>query len=150
MKHEVVGIPTIKLSYVTPKGHRPQLKTSADVYNVVKQLYDRNTIELREEFNVLYLNRRNVILGVLPLSIGDVRGSLVDKRIVIATALLSNASNIILAHNHPSGILSPSNEDLELTSQISRAAALHSLKVIDHLIVTKDGFLSFADEGLME
>lgn len=150
MKNVVSGIPRIKLSYVTPKGNRPQFKTSSDVYHVVKHLYDRSTIELREEFNVLYVNRNNRLLGVLPLSIGDVKGSIVDVRIVIVTALLSNASSIILVHNHPSGNTSPSTEDKEITSRISHAAKFHSLKVIEHMIVTKDGYLSFSDEGLLE
>lgn len=98
----------------------------------------------------MYLNRANRVIGVYKVSVGGITGTVADPRLILSVALKSAATSIILAHNHPSGNLKPSRADLELTTKIKTAAQLMDITVLDHLIVTSDeGFLSFADEGLM-
>ena len=78
---------------------------------------------------------------------GGICGTVADIRLILQTALLCNATAMILAHNHPSGQLNPSNEDIKLTKQIKEAARLMDMRVVDHLIITADSYYSFAEEG---
>ena len=102
-----------------------------------------------EECWVLYLNRANKLISKERLSIGGLTATVVDVKIVIKGALEKLASSIILVHNHPSGNLKPSQADLNLTKKLVAAGQFLDLPVIDHIIMTKDWYLSFADEGLM-
>jgi len=95
------------------------------------------------------MNRRNRVLGVVEISQGGLSGTVADPKVIFAAALKSCASDIVLAHNHPSGELDPSREDIALTNKIKAGAELLDLKVLDHLIISKEGFYSFADNGLM-
>jgi len=111
-------------------------------------MYDKSTIGLYEEFMVLLLNRANRVLGCLKLSKGGLTGTVVDLRILYGTALKAMASGIIIAHNHPSNNLSPSDEDRKLTKKIRDAGKLLDINLLDHLILGTDGsYVSFADEG---
>ncbi len=125
---------------------RPQIKSSKDAYEVMRSIWDDNKIDLLEQSKLMLLNRANRVLGIVDLSTGGVAGTVVDPKIVFATALKANSSSIILAHNHPSGSLTPSDADIELTKQMSKAGRLLSLPVRDHLIITRDSYYSFADE----
>ena len=107
-------------------------------------------IELLEEFKMLLVNRRNRVLGVVDISKGGLSGTVADPKVIFAAALKSCASGIILAHNHPSGELNPSREDIALTNKIKAGAEILDLKVLDHLIISNDSFYSFADEGLVQ
>ena len=109
--------------------------------------WNRNTIELQEEFKVLLLNRGNKVLGVYPLSKGGVSSTIVDLKLLFSVALKTNASGVILSHNHPSGNLNPSNVDENLTIKIKQASEFLDIKLLDHLIITKDGYYSFADNS---
>jgi DNA repair protein RadC len=95
------------------------------------------------------LNRGNKVIGICEISTGTVSGTLVDPRVVFATALKTNATGIILAHNHPSGNLKPSRADELLTDKLRKAGELLDVVVLDHIIVTTEGFYSFADEGYL-
>ena len=97
----------------------------------------------------MYLNNSNKILEKQQLSKGGITGTLVDVRLVLKTALELNAVGIILAHNHPSGTLKPSQSDIQLTQKLKGAAASLDLKVLDHIIVTEKAYFSFADDGLL-
>lgn len=108
-----------------------------------------NRIELLEEFKILLVNRRIRVLGVVDISQGGLSGTVADPKVIFAAALKSCASVIILAHNHPSGELDPSREDIAITKKLKAGAELLDLKVLDHLIISKDTYYSFADEGLM-
>lgn len=103
--------------------------------------------ENREFFVVIYLNRRNRIITHEVVSHGGISGTVVDPRIVLRRALEEHASAIILSHNHPSGNCRPSQQDVDLTNKIKNAALYFDIKVIDHIIVSDEGFYSFADEG---
>ena len=102
-----------------------------------------------EIFAVVYLNRANKIKHSEIVSEGGITGTVADPRIILKKALENDATSIILCHNHPSGSLKPSRADEELTKKINEAAAYFDIKVLDHIIVSEDGYYSFADEGLL-
>jgi DNA repair protein RadC len=95
------------------------------------------------------MNRARRILGIYELSTGGVAGTVADPKLVFTAALKANACNIILSHNHPSGNLKPSKADEELTKKIKEAGIYLDIKVLDHIIVTSEGYYSFADEGVL-
>jgi len=103
----------------------------------------------REVFAVIFLNRANKINHFEIVSAGGITGTVADPRIILKKALEENAVSIILCHNHPSGSLRPSRADEELTTKIKEAAKYFDIKVIDHIIVSEDGYYSFADEGIL-
>ena len=94
----------------------------------------------------MLLNRANKILGIFTVSTGGVAGTVADPKVTFATALKGNASSIILAYNHPSGNLKPSEADRQLTNKLSQAGKLLDISVLDHLIITAEEYFSFADE----
>ncbi len=102
-----------------------------------------------EEFWILYLNNANKIIEKVQISKGGITGTLVDVRITLKKALELGATSLILAHNHPSGNLNPSEADKQLTNKLKIAGESLDIKVLDHLIVTEKSYFSFADEGLM-
>ena len=103
----------------------------------------------REVFAVIFLNQANRINHFEVVSQGGITGTVADPRIILKKALESRAVNLILCHNHPSGNLKPSQADEDLTYKIKEAAHFFDIKVIDHIIVSQEGYFSFADEGMM-
>jgi DNA repair protein RadC len=149
--NEIFQVAEVQLTYkskVSPKL-RPKVSTSADAYTVLRGLWNSDTIELREEFKIFLLNRANKVLGVYDISSGGVAGTVVDAKLIFIAALRGLASSIILAHNHPSGNLQPSQQDIDLTHKISQGAKLLDLSVMDHIIVTTTEYYSFQDNGKM-
>lgn len=102
-----------------------------------------------EEFWILYLNNANKIIDQFQISKGGITGTLVDVRITLKKALEIGAVSLILAHNHPSGNLNPSEADKQLTKKLKTASESLDIKILDHLIVTEKSYFSFADEGLL-
>lgn len=148
---EWTKVAEVELVYKTTvkASERPLIKSSADSYKLLLDIWDGNKIEMQEEFKVLFLNRGNRVIGVYDASTGGICGTVADPRLILAAALKSLAVNLILAHNHPSGNLKPSRADEELTSKINEAAKFHDIKVLDHIILTPQQYYSFADEGLL-
>ena len=101
-----------------------------------------------EEFWIIYMNNSNKVISKSQLSKGGITGTLVDVRIVFKTALEMGATALILCHNHPSGTLIPSDADKQITRKLKLAGDSLEIKVLDHLIVTKTSYYSFADEGI--
>lgn len=125
---------------------KKKISGSHDAYqNLNPYLSDLRT----EEFWALFLNQSNKVVHKTQLSTGGINQSLVDVRILFKTALEHFATGIIVAHNHPSGNLKPSQEDLKITKQISEAGKLMNISLLDHLIITQNAYFSFADEGLL-
>ncbi|MGV8915911.1 MAG: RadC family protein [Kaistella sp.] len=123
-----------------------QITQSSDIYKVLQPfLSDLQT----EEFWVIFLNQNNRLIGKSKLSSGGINQSVVDVRILFKAALDHFATGIVIAHNHPSGNLKPSQEDLKITKQISEAGTLLNIQLLDHLIIAQNSFLSFADENLL-
>lgn len=101
-----------------------------------------------EEFYVIYLSRSNKLLGIKQVSVGGMTGTIADGKVIFKEALDLKATGMILAHNHPSGRLKPSEQDLRLTSQLRKFGTMIEIGIIDHIIVTDAGFFSFAENGL--
>ena len=124
--------------------------TSSDqAYELLIKHWSEDLIQLQEEFKVLLLNRANHVLGIVHLSKGGVSGTVVDMKVLFAVTLKSLASGIILAHNHPSGNLKPSESDLALTRKVMKGCEMLDICLLDHLIITNQEYLSIKDEGLM-
>ncbi len=125
---------------------RNKIKTSQEAYDLIKQFY-QDDIEIYESFFILLLNKGCFTVGYAKISQGGISGTIVDKKIVAKYAIDSLASGIILAHNHPSGTLQPSEQDLKLTKELEQALNLLDVNVMDHIILTKENYYSFADNG---
>lgn len=121
----------------------------ATAHAIFKEAWNDNKMDMVEEFKILLLRQNNVCIGVSHISSGGISSCVADPRIIFATALKANASSIILAHNHPSGNLTPSSQDMELTNKMTQAGKFLDIKVLDHLIITSDGYSSMADDGYM-
>ncbi len=125
---------------------KTMVKTSSDIASYLQtKLKDFR----HEVFAVLYLNRANKINHFQIISEGGITGTVADPRIILRKALEEDAVNLILCHNHPSGSLKPSRADEQLTTKIKEAARFLDITVLDHIIVSEDGYYSFADEGLI-
>lgn len=146
---EWTKVAEVELVYKTKvkPSERPKISSVKDCYQLLKQLWNENTIEMQEEFKVLLLNRGNKVIGIYEASAGGITGTVADPRLILAAAIKSLSVSIILSHNHPSGNLKPSRADEELTQKIKVAASYHDIKVIDHIIITSEGYYSFAEEG---
>lgn len=139
----------VELSYKNrvPYKERKKVKTSLDAYNLLINNHDDDTIDYKETFKVLYLNQASQVVGCFTLSQGGITATCVDVRNVMQGALLTNAVAIVLGHNHPSGNVRPSKEDDRITNQVSKAGELLNIKVLDHIIFTREDFYSYNDEG---
>lgn len=132
-----------------PYQERIQITKSATAYEILRQAWDENRMELVEQFKILLLDQKNNCLGISDISTGGMSACLADPKVIFATALKARATGIILAHNHPSSNLQPSEADKVLTRKLREGGKLLDIAVLDHLIVTPQNYLSFADEGLM-
>jgi DNA repair protein RadC len=130
-------------------SERPQVVSSADAYELMKVVWEDGKLDLVEQFKVLFLNRANKVLCLYHVSSGGITGTVADPRLIFSAALKVNAVALVLCHNHPSGALKPSRQDEELTQKIKGAGAFLDIKILDHLIVSSEGYYSFADEGLL-
>jgi DNA repair protein RadC len=126
-------------------------KKDVIIYAKDAAIYLQNVLQHKshEVFVALFLNQNNKILHTETISEGGIAGTVVDVRLLLRKALEYNTVNIILCHNHPSGNLKPSKEDIELTKKITTAAKLLDININDHIIVSNEGFFSFANEELM-
>jgi len=151
MVQQQFKVAEVEVSYKTDYKvqERPQINSSNDAYRILLQHWKLGSIELLEEFKVILLNTNNRVLGIVDISVGGVSGTLVDPRIIFAIALKTNSSKILLAHNHPSGNIQPSNADLKITQKLKEGGKLLEIEVCDHIIVTTDRYYSFADECMM-
>lgn len=123
-----------------------KITSSSTVFELLQPLLGEL---LHEEFWILYLNNANKIIEQYQISKGGITGTLVDVRITLRKALEVGAVSLILAHNHPSGNLNPSEADKQLTKKLKTASESLDIKILDHIIVTEKSYFSFADEGLL-
>lgn len=138
----------VKILYsLGPKSKGPKITASRDAYEIMLSNWD--DIDHSESAYMLLLNRANKVIGIKCVSKGGLSGTVVDPKIVFQTALVCNASYLILLHNHPSQNLNPSDDDVKLTNKIKQAGDFLDLKMLDHIIATSAGYYSFADEGLI-
>lgn len=128
---------------------RPKVSTAKEAYEILFNNWNLNKIEMVEQFYVLLLNNANNVIGMSEISSGGVAATLADPKLIFSLALKTYCCKLIIAHNHPSGNVKPSSEDLKLTRRMVEGGKLLDIQVLDHLIVTRDRFYSFGDEGLM-
>lgn len=130
----------IKLTYITKQkpSDRYQIKNSQDAAELFFEVWNMETIEFIEDVKILLLNRDNRVLGIANLSTGGITGSIIDTRVVLQYALKSNATAVILAHNHPSGSTKASEADIHITRKLRDALKVCDISLLDHLIITKE------------
>ena len=152
-KLEMASYPVQELQLVYKQkfkpSDRPKITTSEEAFKVFLSTWNLGTIGFIEEFKILLLNRANRVIGCYEVSSGGLCGTVADPRVIFAVALKSCAVGLILAHNHPSGNLTASQADIQLTSKLKQGGLLLDIMVLDHIVVSENGFLSFADEGIM-
>ena len=123
---------------------KPKLSSSQDAYNCLRgTMADLD----HEVFKIILLNRANRVIKIEVISVGGVSGTVVDPKVIFKKAIEVQASSIILAHNHPSGNLKPSQADLSITKRLVKAGETMDIRVLDHIIVSEKGYYSFADEN---
>lgn len=137
---------TVYLPKIKPSD-RVKITNSKEVSEILKPFY-ADYIEHREAFFVVLLNRANKVIGVNRISEGGISSTVADMKIIFQTALLANASAIILSHNHPSGEMKFSDQDKELTRKAIEVGKVLDLKVLDHILMGVESYLSWTDEGM--
>lgn len=138
----------VQLKY-HPNPITKTLHSSSDIHRIlIDHVFDGDTIGYKESFKILLLNNANMLIGYNTISDGGLTSTMVDVRVVMQTALVGNATSIILAHNHPSGMVTPSIQDDKITRKIKQACELLDIRLLDHIIVTPfDGYYSYSDES---
>lgn len=136
----------ISVSYSQKINKELFIKSSMDSYECLNQFWQ--DISLNESFNVMFLNKSNQVKGIYRLSKGGLDCVIVDVRLLFSIALKTLSTAIVVAHNHPSGSLTPSKADDQVTEKIKKAAKFLDIKLLDHLILTpSNGYFSYADDS---
>lgn len=144
------NIPEVKIIFnPSEKKFHGKVTQPGEVAEFVRRVIGKDEINVREHAVVLYLNRMNRIIGYYHLSTGGVSGTVIDPKLIFSIAVKSLSSAIIVAHNHPSGNISPSVADREITNRLKQAGKLLEVDLLDHIIVTPTEYFSFADQGMM-
>ncbi len=143
---DVIG--ELNVSYRRTKSLNKQMKSSKDIYNFILPYFDMY-LDHHEEFMIIHLNRANYISDVQYLSKGSSHACIVHIKFIMQNAILLDSAGLVLLHNHPSGSKKPSDKDIEVTNKIKEAASFFDITVVDHLILTREGYYSFADKGLI-
>ena len=136
----------VQVSYHT-KELGPRIENSREAFEFLSDRWPN--VDYCERMYVLMVNRNNHILGVAFISEGSVGGTVADPKKIFQIALKANASGILVAHNHPSGNLRPSQNDIKLTKKLKEAGLLLDLPLMDHIIITSKSYTSLSDEGLI-
>lgn len=146
----LIGCSEVELHYKRPLFSSMKSITCSDDANTILRSYiNPNLIDVKEFFYVLFLSRANRVLGISTINCGNISGVVVNIREIFQLTLLFHASQIIVAHNHPSGKLIPSENDKEITKKLQEGLSLFDAKLLDHLILTSENFLSFADQDIL-
>lgn len=124
-----------------------KIKNSNDIAELSRNLFNGDTILWTEELIAIFLNSQLKVIGYYKMASGSTNSCICDPKVLFTAALNCTASLIILCHNHPSGNENPSESDIKATKNIKSAGDILGIKLLDHLIITKEGFYSFADEG---
>lgn len=147
---DLLQVAEVKMTCVTKihPSKRIEILQSVDAVSLLRPFFEE-VIEYREAMWMLMLNRKNRAIGAYNIGLGGGDSVYSCPRLIFQTALKCNASGIILAHNHPSGELKPSEADKAMTKKVASAGKFLNIKLLDHFIITIDGHYSFAGEGLM-
>ena len=141
----------LEVSYKSKRTReqRIPIRCSQDVDRFLRTIWNEKTLELVEEFYVICLNGSHEAIGWVRVSTGGLNSTSIDPRIIFGVALQTASTAIIVAHNHPSGSLEPSRQDREVTKSLKEAGKLLNIKVLDHIILTKDSSFSFEEHGML-
>lgn len=147
--HKIYAVPEITIHYKRwiEFDEMPFIKTSKNAYDIFKDVWNNNQIDYIEQAYILLLSTANRVLGVSSISNGGVRSTIIDRKVIFGTAIKAHASKIVIAHSHPSGQLEPSKKDIEITETLKSGGEILEIILLDHLIITSEGYYSFADEG---
>ena len=138
----------VKMSYRRQTGiEQRTVRTSKDVYDMALEIYDDDIIDYSEQAYVLLLNQSNKVNGYRKIADGGLATAQVDIRMIMQAALLTNSTAIAFIHNHPSGNLTPSKQDDNLTRCIKQCCDFMNISMLDHVIATREGYYSYADHG---
>lgn len=137
----------VECTYKRKTTDKIKVQSADEAFELMLKAYDEGQIEYRESFKVVLLNNNCDVLGYATISQGGITEASVDVRMIMQVALLTNATSMILVHNHPSGNLTPSLQDKELTKRIVDASRLMNIRVIDHVIISTSGYHSFVENG---
>ena len=129
------------------QGSNKKISSSLDVEKILRSVWNNDLIEAQEEAYVLFLNNANKPIGYYHHSTGAINLTVMDVEIVSAMAIKSLSKGVIIAHNHPSGEKKPSVADINMTKNMKTALGLFNIELVDHMIITKDGYYSFLDNG---
>ena len=143
---EIKTVNEVEVFYQSQAKDKVNASTSA--YDMIKGLFKKD-MQRKEMFVAVYMNKANMVANIEVLSSGGTSSTVVDVKLIAQGAILSNASAVIIAHNHPSGNLSPSRSDIVLTEKTKAALELFDIQLLDHLILSNNGYASLADEGDM-
>ena len=127
---------------------KTRITESSDAFDFIFPFYDK-IIDTREEFKIIHLNNNNNVVNVDHHSIGGRVGTVVDIPTILRNILHINTYAVILVHNHPTGVLEPSKGDIDITDQIKKGCNAIGIKLLDHIIITREKYYSFADEGIL-
>jgi DNA repair protein RadC len=149
MKTYKSNLPEITLKLKKGETLNAKIKNSSDTAEIFREVWDKDSIEIYESMIVLFLNRANNTIGWFKVSQGGLSGTVVDNRLILSTALKCLASGIIIAHNHPSGNVEPSQADISVTKKLKDGCTILEINLLDHLIISNDKYFSMADEGVI-
>lgn len=146
-------IPEIKISLSFDKNVKKselfKIGSSRDAADIFREVFNADTFHWCEEVVMLCLNNSNKVVGFYKISSGGITGTIIDVRMVFTVALNCAATSIIIAHNHPSGTLTASEADKQITRKLKQASEFIDIKLLDHLILTDESYFSFADDGIL-
>ena len=142
-----INFPKIKVKVTATKGDEVFISSPDDLPDMLRMLFNADTIEWTEEFLVVCLNRAHKVLGYYKVGAGGFSNVVCDPKVVLTVALQSAASSIILAHNHPSGNTNPSDSDVAVTEKIRKACSYLDINLLDHFIITNNSYYSFMERG---
>ena len=140
-------IPEITLKFSAGEIVNKAITKSSDAADLLRKMYDSDTLEYYESSIAIYLNRANKSIGWQKISQGGLASTIIDVRVVLGTALKSGATAIIISHNHPSGQLVASQADKAITKKLNEACKIMDINLLDHIIITKEDYYSFSDNS---
>ena len=143
--------PEVKLRILRGKKvNTIKIKSAKDSIDILRKYITPAKVQTQEFMVAMYLNNNNNVLAVYQFGMGGFTGTVMDIRLLMAAALKLGATSIILCHNHPSGNLTPSQADKDITREVVKVANIHHIKLLDHIILTKESYFSFAEQGILQ
>lgn len=143
--------PEVKLRILRGKKvNTIKIKSAKDSIDILRKYITPAKVQTQEFMVAMYLNNNNNVLAVYQFGMGGFTGTVMDIRLLMAAALKLGAVAIILCHNHPSGNLTPSQADKDITREVVKVANIHHIKLLDHIILTKESYFSFAEQGILQ